>query len=65
MNNVTRSADDTLQTLYYSKRFDTGILAGAVILSGFGRDRIAEHYETDFAETVTKLAADQFQVNDC
>lgn len=38
---------------------------GAEILSGFGRDRIAEHYEEDFAERVQALGADQLQVNDC
>lgn len=38
---------------------------GAVILSGFGRDRIAEHYEADFADHVKALNADQLQVNDC
>ena len=38
---------------------------GAVILSGFGRDALAEHYQPDFAERVQKLGADQFQVNDC
>ena len=38
---------------------------GTTILSGFGQQRIAEHYEPDFAEHVEKLHADQFQVNDC
>lgn len=38
---------------------------GTVILSGFGRERIAEHYEPDFADRVKRLNADQFQVNDC
>lgn len=38
---------------------------GAVILSGFGRGPISEHYKADFADTVTRLGADQLQVNDC
>lgn len=38
---------------------------GAVILSGFGRYPIAEHYKDGFADTVQRLSADQFQVNDC
>jgi hypothetical protein len=38
---------------------------GAVILSGFGRHQIAEHYQPDFADRVTALGANQFQVNDC
>ena len=38
---------------------------GTVILSGFGRGPIAEHYQTNFPERVKALGADQFQVNDC
>jgi len=38
---------------------------GAVILSGFARRPIAEHYQADFAQTVKSYGADQFQVNDC
>jgi hypothetical protein len=38
---------------------------GAVILSGFGRTHIREHYQTDFADEAKRLGADQFQVNDC
>jgi hypothetical protein len=38
---------------------------GAVILSGFGREAITEQYKPDFADTVKRLGADQFQVNDC
>ena len=38
---------------------------GAVILSGFGRGEIAEHYQQDFSERVERLGANQFQVNDC
>lgn len=38
---------------------------GAVILSGFAREPIAEHYQLNFAETVKRFGADQFQVNDC
>ncbi len=38
---------------------------GHVILSGFGREPISEHYKTDFGARVTQLNADQFQVNDC
>lgn len=38
---------------------------GAAILSGFGRERIAEHYEDDFTAQVKALGADQLQVNDC
>jgi hypothetical protein len=37
---------------------------GATILSGFGREPIAEHYQPEFAERVRTLQAD-FQVNDC
>lgn len=38
---------------------------GAEIISGTGCERLAEHYEDDFSETVKRLGADQFQVNDC
>lgn len=38
---------------------------GTTILSGFGNNRIAEHYEDNFSDTVKKLGGDQFQVNDC
>lgn len=38
---------------------------GAVVIVGVGRDRIAEHYEPDFADIQKKLGADKFQVNDC
>lgn len=38
---------------------------GAEILSGFGRERIAEHYESDFPDRVAALGASQLQVNDC
>jgi hypothetical protein len=38
---------------------------GTQIIVGAPPDRIAEHYESDFAETRRKLSADQFQVNDC
>ena len=38
---------------------------GAVILAGFGRAPIAENYQPGFADIVTQLSADQFQVNDC
>lgn len=37
----------------------------ATILSGFGREPIAEHYQPDFAERAVALGADQLQVNDC
>lgn len=37
---------------------------GAEIISGTGRDPIAEHYQPDFQATKEKLNAD-FQVNDC
>lgn len=37
---------------------------GAEIISGVGRDRIAEHYEPEFSATAQRLHAD-FQVNDC
>ena len=38
---------------------------GARILSGFGRNAIAEHYEPDFADQVDRVGAHQLQVNDC
>lgn len=38
---------------------------GAQILSGFGREQIAEHYQHDFADKVASLGAGQLQVNDC
>jgi hypothetical protein len=38
---------------------------GAQIISGTGHDRIAEHYQPEFADVVQRLHADQFQVNDC
>ena len=38
---------------------------GKTILSGFGHNPIAEHFQENFTELVTKLGADQFQVNDC
>lgn len=37
---------------------------GAQIVSGVGRDRVAEHYQDDFAERVKRHGA-EFQVNDC
>lgn len=38
---------------------------GARIISGVGREPIAEHYQPDFPDRVSALGADQFQVNDC
>jgi len=38
---------------------------GAQILSGFGRQPIGEHYQTDFALKVASFGADRLQVNDC
>ena len=38
---------------------------GAVILSGFAREPIREHYQPDFAQVAVRLGASQFQVNDC
>jgi len=38
---------------------------GAVIISGFGRSAIGEHWQSDFTEKIKALGADQFQVNDC
>lgn len=38
---------------------------GAEIVSGFGREPIAEHYQPDFSERVQRLGAEQLQVNDC
>lgn len=38
---------------------------GAMILSGFGSQPLAEHYQHGFAETVARTNADQLQVNDC
>lgn len=38
---------------------------GAQIVSGFGREHIAEHYQSGFADVVKRLGADQLQVNDC
>jgi hypothetical protein len=35
------------------------------IVHGTGNNRIAEHYEDGFAETIERLGADQLQVNDC
>ncbi len=37
---------------------------GAQIISGTGRDRIAEHYQPDFQRQVEQLGA-KIQVNDC
>ena len=37
---------------------------GAVIISGTGKDRIAEHYQEDFAEKIEKYGV-EIQVNDC
>jgi len=38
---------------------------GTTILAGFGDGPIAEHYQPTFQETVRRLNASQFQVNDC
>jgi hypothetical protein len=38
---------------------------GAEILSGFGREPVAEHYQERFKTVRHSLAADQFSVNDC
>lgn len=38
---------------------------GAMILSGFGREPIAEHYQPEFPDMVERLNARQLQVNDC
>lgn len=38
---------------------------GAVILTGFSQQPLAEHYQPDFADKVKRYGADQFQVNDC
>lgn len=38
---------------------------GARILSGFGREPLAEHYQPHFAEVVARVNANQLQVNDC
>jgi len=38
---------------------------GATIISGTGREAIAEHYQPDFSERVARLNAAQLQVNDC
>lgn len=38
---------------------------GASILIGFGREPISEHYMPDFEEWITRLKANQLQVNDC
>lgn len=38
---------------------------GAQIVSGTGQNRVAEHYETDFARQVDLYGAAQLQVNDC
>lgn len=37
----------------------------ASIISGTGLAPVSEHYKPDFAETMERLGADQFQVNDC
>lgn len=38
---------------------------GAEIVSGTGREAIAEHYQDGFGEQAERLGANQFQVNDC
>lgn len=39
---------------------------GAVILSGFGREPIAEHYQPDFEARAERLCgSERLQVNDC
>ena len=38
---------------------------GHELLSGFGREAIVEHYQSDFQQVVENLHADQLQVNDC
>jgi len=38
---------------------------GAQIVSGVGSRPLGEHYESDFAEQVTRTGASQLQVNDC
>ncbi len=38
---------------------------GHELISGTGRAPVAEHYQTEFGALVTRLGADQLQVNDC
>jgi hypothetical protein len=38
---------------------------GLEILSGYGLNPIAEHYQSTFLETQKRLGADQLQINDC
>jgi hypothetical protein len=38
---------------------------GAQIVSGVSREPLGEHYQDGFAELVTRVHADQLQVNDC
>lgn len=38
---------------------------GASILSGFGASPVAVQHESGFRETIERLGASQFQVNDC
>ncbi len=38
---------------------------GAVILTGFGREPLSEHFMSDFKEWVDRTNASQLQVNDC
>src|SRR5678816_3389465 len=38
---------------------------GATIVSGFGREPLAEHYQDGFTDVVARVKADQLQVNDC
>lgn len=38
---------------------------GSTILSGFGASPVAVQHESGFRETIERLGASQFQVNDC
>lgn len=38
---------------------------GTQIVSGFGQQPVAEHYQDGFEHTAKVLRADQLQVNDC
>lgn len=38
---------------------------GAQIVSGVGQGPLSEHFKTGFHDLVTRLSADQLQVNDC
>jgi hypothetical protein len=38
---------------------------GAEIVVGVGQHRLAEHYEADFNDVVTRTNASQLKVNDC